>query len=251
MYKNLCISVVIPAQDEEQAIGLVINDLKDIRNTDFTMVVDQIVVCDNGSVDRTAMKAIASGAKVVKQAKPGYGIACQTAIRALDACDVVLFVDGDYSCDISQSLALLEGIYSGDDIAIGSRVLGTQERGSLTVPQRFGNWLAARLIKVFWSYELTDLGPFRAIRKKALEQLDMKDESFGWTVEMQVKSIVHSMRMTEYPVDSRVRVGQSKISGTVVGSVKAGIGILSMIFKLRFGLQGLFPSSQKQKHEPI
>lgn len=233
MYKGLRVAVVIPALNEELAIGHVINDLWGLRSSEQVCIIDHIVVCDNGSTDKTAAIADFCGAHVVSQPVSGYGIACLTAIDSLPESDIVLFVDGDRSCDISQAVLLLEGIFSGDDVAIGSRTLGSMEPGSLTVPQQFGNWFAAWLIKILWDYKVTDLGPFRAIRTRALVQMDMKDEAFGWTVEMQVKSIILGLQMKEYPVDSVVRLGKSKISGTVKGSINAGIGILSMIAKLK------------------
>ena len=159
----------------------------------------------------------------------GYGIACLTAIAKLPACDIVLFVDGDDSCFIEQAILLLNGIIDGDDLAIGSRTLGHIEPGALTKPQLVGNWIASHLIRLFWQHKTTDLGPFRAIRFSSLQALNMADETFGWTVEMQVKAVIHGLKVSEYPVDSKVRIGQSKISGTVLGSIKAGIGILSMI----------------------
>lgn len=233
MYKGLRVAVVIPALNEELAIGHVINDLWRLRTQEQACIIDHITVCDNGSTDKTAAIADFCGAHVASQPISGYGIACLTAIASLPESDIVLFVDGDRSCDISQAISLLEGIFSGDDIAIGSRTLGSMEPGSLTIPQQFGNWFAACLIKILWNYKVTDLGPFRAVRTRALMQMDMKDQAFGWTVEMQVKSIILGLQMNEYPVDSVVRLGKSKISGTVKGSVNAGIGILSMIAKLK------------------
>lgn len=231
MYKAHKVAVVIPALNEEKAIGVVVGNLMALRCDDLT-VIDDIVVCDNGSTDNTAQVARTKGAQVVQQITPGYGIACLTAIAQLPTCDIVLFVDGDDSCFAEQALLLLKGIVDGDDLAIGSRTLGTIEPGALTKPQLFGNWLASHLITLFWRQKITDLGPFRAIRSSALQSLNMLDKTFGWTVEMQVKAIIHGMTVSEYSVDSKVRIGQSKISGTVSGSVKAGIGILSMIAKL-------------------
>jgi len=233
MYKGLRVVVVIPALNEELAIGHVINDLWCLRSPEQVCIIDHIAVCDNGSTDKTAAIADFCGAHVVSQPIAGYGLACLTAIDSLPESDIVLFVDGDRSCDISQAILLLEGIFSGDDVAIGSRTLGSMEPGSLTIPQQFGNWFAAFLIKILWNYKVTDLGPFRAVRTRALRQIQMNDQSFGWTVEMQVKSIILGLQMNEYPVDSVVRLGQSKISGTVKGSINAGIGILSMIAKLK------------------
>ena len=233
MYKGYRIAVVIPAQNEEEAIPHVIRALWLLRTETGEQVIDGIVVCNNDSIDNTAHCARNAGAIVVHQPTHGYGIACLTAIESLPACDIVLFVDGDDSCFIPQAMRLLEGIVQGDDISIGSRTLGEMEKGALTVPQRFGNWLSAWLIFLLWNYRLTDLGPFRAIRFSTLKELSMQDKTFGWTVEMQVKAIIQKKIMHEYPVNSKVRIGTSKISGTIKGSIKAGIGILSMIAKLR------------------
>lgn len=233
MYKSHKVCVVIPALNEEQAIDIVVRKLVELR-LDNLAVIDKVIVCDNGSTDNTATAAIVAGAEVVNQPTSGYGIACLTAMAQLPLCDIVLFVDGDDSCVISQAIQLLEGISQGADLMIGSRTLGTAEAGALTAPQRFGNWLSSHLITLFWGQKITDLGPFRAIRYSSLNLLNMEDKAFGWTVEMQVKAIIHGLKVREYPVDSTVRIGESKISGTLSGSVKAGIGILSMIGKLYF-----------------
>lgn len=231
MYKGHSVVAIIPALNEQQAIGIVVNKLLSLSSAQH-QVIDQVIVCDNGSTDHTAQVAAEAGATVVKQATPGYGIACLTAMAQLPKCDIVLFVDGDDSCFINQALDLLEGIVTGDDLAIGSRNLGAIEKGALTSTQLFGNWLSSHLITLFWGQKITDLGPFRAMRYRSLLALAMQDKAFGWTVEMQVKAIICQMQVGEYAVDSKVRIGQSKISGTLTGSVKAGIGILSMIAKL-------------------
>ena len=246
MYKGHKVCVVIPALNEEQAIDVVVRKLVALRLDDLS-VIDKIIVCDNGSTDNTATVAIAAGAEVVKQPTSGYGIACLTAMAQLPLCDIVLFVDGDDSCVIPQAIQLLEGISQGADLMIGSRTLGTAEVGALTTPQRFGNWLASHLITLFWGQKVTDLGPFRAIRYSSLRSLHMQNKAFGWTVEMQVKAIIHGMTVREYPVDSKVRIGESKISGTLSGSVKAGIGILSMIGKLYFSQSKLKKTLQTKK----
>lgn len=233
MFKDHKVSVVIPALNEEKSIAKVVTALTQLRE-DGRPVIDEIIVCDNGSSDATATIALESGARVVFEPKAGYGIACLTAIHVIKQADIILFVDADDSCLVEQSLRLLTGIVNGDDLSIGSRVLGTMEKGALTPVQRFGNLLSANLINILWNHQVTDLGPFRAIKSSALKRLNMQDKAFGWTVEMQVKAIQHQMVMNEYPVDSKVRIGQSKISGTIKGSVMAGIGILSMIFKLRW-----------------
>ncbi|MEO0974526.1 MAG: glycosyltransferase family 2 protein, partial [Pseudomonadota bacterium] len=171
MYRQLTVCAVIPALNEERAIGLVVSDLRRLRNERGDALIDHVVVCDNGSTDQTTAKARDAGATVVWEARPGYGRACQRAIAALPVCDVVLFVDGDRSCLVDQSLRLLQGIADGADLSIGSRALGHCAPGALTPPQRFGNWLASKLIRVLWGDRVTDLGPFRAIRCTALHRL--------------------------------------------------------------------------------
>ena len=246
MYKELKVVAIIPALDEEKAIGKVVSSLNKL-SIDFEgeqqRVIDQIIVCDNGSTDATAEVAQKAGAKVVKEPRMGYGQACLTAISALPECDIVLFVDGDNSCQTADAIPMLEGIHQGLDVAIGSRVMGTMQRGALTVPQRFGNWLAAKLIHWLWEYKITDLGPFRAIRSHALQRIGMQDKAFGWTVEMQIKAIQYGYAMQEFPADSHVRIGQSKISGTVKGTIGAGKGILGTIFKLRWQQSSYIPAN--------
>ncbi|MCG7531329.1 glycosyltransferase family 2 protein [Psychrobium sp. MM17-31] len=231
MYKGQSVVAIIPALNEELAIKKVVSQLLALRANE-QQVIDEVIVCDNGSTDSTAQVAAEAGAVVVRQDIPGYGIACLTAMERLPNCDIVLFVDGDDSCFAEQALPMLEGIVNGDDLAIGSRNLGHIEKGALTSTQMFGNWLSSHLITLFWGQKITDLGPFRAMRRDSLMAIDMQDKTFGWTVEMQVKAIICGMQVSEYSVDSKVRIGESKISGTLSGSVKAGIGILSMIAKL-------------------
>lgn len=234
MSQRVFVSVIIPAMDEENAIGKVVKELVELSD-ESGRVISEIIVCDNGSTDNTRDNALKAGAKVVSQPIPGYGIACLTALGEVSPlCEVILFVDGDYSSNTQQALRLLSGIEKGDDLAIGSRTLGNIEKGALTPAQRFGNWLAAKLIRILYGKTVTDLGPFRAVKKPALDKLKMRDKTFGWTVEMQVKAIKEGMQVSEYPVDSTVRIGQSKISGTIKGTVLAGVGIISTIFKLYF-----------------
>lgn len=224
---------MIPARDEQENIGFVVRGLKSLSNCEGSPLIDEIVVCDNNSSDTTAQRASAAGARVVYQSKPGYGIACLTAIAALDHVDVVLFVDGDQACDLDESKPLLQRIEHGADLVIGSRVLGHIEPGALSFPQLVGNYVAGFMIRLLWRHRVTDLGPFRAIRSKALAQLEMKDETFGWTVEMQIKALQHKMKVVEVPVTSlRRRYGCSKIGGSVRGVLGASIGILGMILKL-------------------
>lgn len=216
------IGVIIPALNEEQAIGKVIAEIPDW--------VDRIIVVDNGSIDRTGQVARQAGAKVVREDEPGYGAACLAGLAALPAVDVIVFLDGDYS-DYPDDMALLvDPILNGRaDLVIGSRVLGACERGALTPVQVFGNWLATRLIRLFWGEKFTDLGPFRAISAPALDQIGMADRDYGWTVEMQVKAAQLGLRCKEEPVRYRNRIGTSKVSGTIGGSFKAGVKILSVI----------------------
>ena len=234
MYCGMTVGVAIPALDEAGSIGLVVTDLLAQRNKDGTRIVDEVVVCDNGSTDATAAQAAEAGARVAYEGQPGYGRACQAAIEALAPADVVLFTDADHAFHADQAVRLLDGISTGADLAVGSRTLGKQDQGALTSSQRAGNWVATRLIRALWGQRATDLGPYRAIRGESLARLDMRDETFGWTVEMQVKAIQHGMKTVEVPVDTRQRIGQSKISGTLRGAIGAGYGILGMIAKLRW-----------------
>ena len=192
--------------------------------------VDQVIIADNGSTDGTADLAKAAGATVVHVAEPGYGRACQAAIAAAGACDILVFMDGDASDDPADLPALVEPILSDDaDLVIGSRILGDCDPGALTLQQRFGNRLACVLMHLIWGYRFTDLGPFRAIRKSSYDTLDMTAPTFGWTVEMQIRALKRGLRCTEIPVHYRKRIGTSKISGTVKGVILAGWYILGTI----------------------
>jgi glycosyltransferase involved in cell wall biosynthesis len=224
----LRVGVVIPARDEQATVGRVVSELLGNR----TAGVSAAVVCDNGSTDNTAAVARAAGAIVVTEPVPGYGRACLRAMAALPDVDVVLFIDGDGQFEASAATSLIEAIHGGADLAIGSRALGRMERGALSLPQRFGNWLATRLIRLLWNHRFTDLGPYRAVRLDAFRRLRMSSLTFGWTVEMQVKAIQSGLKCVEVPVATHRRVGRSKISGTVRGVVGAGVGILTTIFAL-------------------
>ena len=235
MYRNLSIAAVVPARDEEGHIGAVVGELLALRDPAGAPLIDDFVVCDNGSSDATAQRAERAGARVVYQQTPGYGIACLTALAAIAPADVVLFSDGDGSFDAAQALRLLDAVADGADLAIGSRSLGRREPGALSLPQIWGNRLASLLIRGLWRARVTDLGPYRAIRTPALQRIDMQDRLYGWTVEMQVKAIAHGLRIVEVPVDTRRRrFGKSKVGGTLAGVVGASVGILSMIVKLRY-----------------
>ena len=222
--------VIIPAYNESLSIGKVIRDIPE-------GLVRDIIVCNNGSTDDTAICARKAGAIVVHESSRGYGNACLAGMkyimaRPIDAHpEVVIFMDGDYSDYPEEMHLLLEPIKTGKDLVIGSRVIGQPEKGAMTVPQRFGNWLATNLISMLFGFRFTDLGPFRAIRWNKLLQLDMKDKTFGWTVEMQVKALKNQMYCTEVPVSYRKRIGKSKVSGTIKGTILAGYKILWTIFK--------------------
>ena len=235
MYQGQRVGVVIPALNEEDSIGAVVEGLITQLNSDGTQIVDSLVVCDNGSTDETSYRAADYGAMVVLEPQKGYGRACLTGIETQreDEPDITIFIDGDNAFEPQAIKDLLAEISNGADMVIGSRTKGNCEKGSLSTAQMFGNWLATLLIRVFWGTNYSDLGPYRAIRSAALERLDMTDEAFGWTIEMQIKAIQHGLKITEIPVNSRKRIGKSKISGTVVGVLRAGYGILSMLLKLR------------------
>jgi hypothetical protein len=195
----------------------------------------RVLVVDNGSRDATAAAARAGGAEVVSEPRRGYGQACLTGLAALGAdADVIVFMDADGSDVPAEAERLLEPIRRGEaDLVIGSRALGEAAPGSLTWPQRWGNRLAVALIRLLFTHRYTDLGPFRAVRREALDKLAMRDPNFGWTAEMQVKALKRGLRVQEVPVSYRRRLGRSKISGTASGVLRAGTKILWTILKLR------------------
>ncbi len=224
MQRQSRIAVIIPAFNEAPSIAKVIESIPDW--------VDQIIVGDNASTDDTASIAEAAGATVVHEPERGYGAACLRAMEALNSPDIVVFLDGDFSDDPSEMNRLIAPILDDvADIVIGSRVLGDAEPGALSPQQRFGNWLACRLIRLFWQTTFTDLGPFRAIRYATLRELAMSDRNWGWTVELQVRAAQWRLRIIETPVRYRKRIGRSKISGTLSGVIKAGTKILYFIFR--------------------
>lgn len=215
------VSVVIPAYNEEDAVGKTLDDIP-------LDVVNEIVVVDNGSTDRTAEVARRHGARVVREARRGYGQACLAGIDAINpATEIVVFLDADYSDDAREVASLLAPILDGRaDMVIGSRSLGRREKGALAPQARFGNWLATSLIRGLWGVAFTDLGPFRAIRREKLRAMTMRDTNFGWTVEMQVKAAILRVPTAEVAVSYRRRVGKSKITGTLRGTVGAGVKII-------------------------
>ena len=221
----MTVDAIIPALNEAGAIGLVLDALP-------RPIVRRVIVCDNGSTDGTAEIARAHGAHVVREPRRGYGAACLMALAALEADppDVVLFLDADRSDDPADAIPILEPILTGRaDFVVGSRTLGKREAGSLTPQARIGNWLATRLLGALYGVRATDLGPFRAIRYRSLLDLGMRDRDFGWTIEMQVKAARAGLRAAEVPARYRRRIGRSKISGTLSGTVRAAIKILGTI----------------------
>lgn len=217
------ISVVIPAYNEEASLPFVIKDLPKVH---------EIIVVDNHSTDSTSRVARENGAKVVVEPRRGYGSACLKGISALDFPDIVVFLDGDYSDYPEEIEALVQPVIRGEkDFVLGSRMMLPESRAALLPQARFGNHLAVFLIRLFFGYKYTDLGPFRAIRHSSLKCLDMQDTNFGWTVEMQIKAVRHNLRIQEIPVRYRSRIGVSKITGTLTGTLKAGTKIIYTIFK--------------------
>ena len=227
------VSVVIPALNEESSVGQTVQGIFNANPPGLL----EVIVADNGSTDRTASIAREAGARVVSQAEKGYGAACLAALDELAAeTNIVLFMDADLSDVPEEAAALIEPITKGwADLTIGSRTLGKIEPGAMSAPQRFGNWLAPTLVRLIWDVRYTDLGPFRAIRRDALNRLAMTDRDFGWTVEMQVRAAKLQMRTIEKPASYRKRVGVSKISGTVRGVFAASWKILYVIGREAFG----------------
>lgn len=223
------ISVIIPAFNEQNAVGLVIDEIP----KDW---VSEIIVVDNGSTDDTFNQAKSRGAVVLKEPRKGYGNACLKGMEYIASAtikpEIVVFLDGDHSDYPEQLVELVNPIMTNEaDLVIGSRALGKKEKGSMTPQQIFGNWLATALIQLFYQKKYTDLGPFRAIRYESLLAIGMKDRTYGWTVEMQLKAAKLNLRTKDIPVDYRQRIGVSKVSGTIKGTLGAGYKIMYTIFK--------------------
>jgi glycosyltransferase involved in cell wall biosynthesis len=223
------VKVIIPAFNEEHGVGHVIAEIP-------KHLVSEIIVVNNASTDNTVHVATEAGATVLHESVSGYGRACLKGIDYLKGADlkpdIVVFLDADHSDHPEEMELLIKPILNHQaDLVIGSRALGDKEKGSMTPQQVFGNWLATRLLKLFYNVQFTDLGPFRAITYSRLIELDMQDKTFGWTVEMQLKAAKRGFRCMEVPVRYRKRIGFSKISGTVKGTVMAGYKILLTIFK--------------------
>lgn len=223
-------TVIIPAFNEEQSIGKVVMDIP-------RSIVDHVIVVNNNSTDNTVKVASEAGAIVLDEPRKGYGWACLKGIehsKSLNT-ELVVFLDGDYSDYPEEIPDVIRPILEDNmDMVIGSRVLGEREKGSLTPQQVFGNWLATKLIRIFYGAKFTDLGPFRAIKSDSLEKLKMADKTYGWTIEMQIKAAKQKMNFCEVPVNYKKRIGVSKVSGTVKGTVLAGIKIIFAVFKYRF-----------------
>ena len=222
------IKVIIPAFNEEDSIANVIGDIPDI--------VSEVIVVNNNSTDATSEVAKKAGATVLLEENKGYGNACLKGIKYLetisDKPEIVVFMDADYSDYPEELLKIVAPILEKDfDFVIGARTKELRERGSMTLPQEFGNWLATFLMKLFFKSTFTDLGPFRAIKYDKLLDLQMEDKTYGWTVEMQLKALKRKYKYREVPVNYRNRIGVSKVSGTLKGAIFAGVKILSWIFK--------------------
>ena len=225
------IKVIIPAYNEASSIGHVINDIPNL--------VDEIIVVSNNSTDATEENAKLAGATVLREPQKGYGYAC---LKGMDYIadqnpkpDIIVFLDGDYSDYPEQLTELVAPILNDNiDFVIGARVKRLRERGSMTLPQIFGNWLATFLMRIMFRSRFTDLGPFRAIKYEKLLDLNMEDKTYGWTVEMQLKALKKKLSYVEIPMKYRNRIGVSKVSGTIKGAIFAGIKILAWIFKYSF-----------------
>jgi len=223
--------VIIPVFNESGSIGYVLKEIPAI-------LVDEVIVVNNGSTDNTAEIVRDAGATVLSEPQKGYGSACLKGIDYIvqlpedEQPDVVVFIDGDYSDYPEQMELLLKPIRDNNiDMVIGSRSKGEREKGSMMMQQVFGNWLATSLMKLFFNAQFTDLGPFRAIKWSSLQELNMVDQNYGWTVEMQIKAVKKGLTYIEVPVDYRKRIGKSKITGTVKGTIMAGYKIIGTIIK--------------------
>jgi len=221
-------TVIIPALNEAGCIG-------DLVKAALAQPVSAVVVVDNGSTDDTAGAARRAGARVVREPRRGYGYACAVGVAAAADADALVFLDGDYSFAPDEMPALLAPLREGRaDLVLGSRPLGHIQPGSMPLPQRFGNWLVARLMRSIYKLPMTDLGPYRAVRRDLLASLDMREMTFGWPTEMIVKAARRGARIVEVPVSYHSRrAGRSKVSGTLRGALLAGCAILGVTFRYR------------------
>ncbi len=223
------VRVIIPAFNEQNAVGQVIEEIPQ-------SLVSEVIVVDNGSTDNTFAVAESRGATALQETQKGYGNACLKGIAHLKSTgnppDIVVFIDGDHSDYPQEMPYLVQPILEENvDMVIGSRALGQKEKGAMTPQQIFGNWLATTLMRWFYGTTYTDLGPFRAVRYTKLIEMDMQDRTYGWTVEMQLKAAKMGMVTKDVPVNYRVRIGKSKVSGTLKGTIMAGYKIITTIFK--------------------
>ena len=225
------VKVIIPAYNEAPAISKVIGDIPNF--------VQEIIVVDNGSTDPTSEVAKRAGATVLIEPNKGYGFACLKGIEYIQnsnqKTDIIVFIDGDYSDYPQQMFEIIAPILNQNiDFVLGTRKKNLSEKGAMRPQQRFGNWLATNLMRLFFDSKFTDLGPFRAIKYQVLQQLSMKDKTYGWTIEMQLKILKQNFTYMEVPVKYRNRIGVSKVSGTLKGTIFAGVKILTWIFKYSF-----------------
>lgn len=225
------IKVIIPAFNEQNAIVNVLKEIPDL--------VSEVIVVDNNSNDLTFISAKNAGATVLFEEKKGYGYACLKGLNYIQnqeiKPDIIVFLDGDYSDYPAELLKIIHPIIADNiDFVIGARIKELREMGSMTPQQVFGNWLACFLMKLFFNSKFTDLGPFRAIKYDKLLELSMQDKTYGWTVEMQLKALKKGFSYTEIPVRYKNRIGVSKVSGTIKGTIMAGIKIIGWIFKYAF-----------------
>lgn len=223
------IDVIIPAFNEGESIKKVLDDIP-------KYLAREVVVVNNNSTDKTGENAKAAGATVLDEPRQGYGWACLQGMNYIskkeEKPDIIVFMDGDYSDYAEEIEKLIQPIIKDNvDLVIGSRALGNREKGSMTPQQVFGNWLSTKLMKIIYNVNYTDLGPFRAIKYESLMALGMQDKTYGWTVEMQLKAAKQKMITCEVPVTYRKRIGFSKVSGTVKGTIFAGVKIIYTIFK--------------------
>jgi glycosyltransferase involved in cell wall biosynthesis len=230
------IGVVIPALNEEATIADQVAEIFTVaRRPDLPAHIERVVVVDNGSTDQTPQRAAAAGAMVVSESRRGYGRACYTGVLAAGDVDLVVQIDGDRSDRFDELPLLLQPLLAGEaDLVIGSRTLGSYEPGSLLPQQRFGNWLAARLLRLLYGVRVTDIGPFRVIRRRDLLAMGMREMTYGWSVEMIARAARNRLRVQEVPVTYRRRAGgESKVSGNLMASVRAGARITATILRTR------------------